>query len=223
MPQRIFYSIRDHRRKNTQRLEILHFALGVVLTMCIGSYGCAMMQLPDYPKTSPSTFNNAKTEGNLCVATRALTNTDDLKQYFGADLYKDKILPVYITVENKSKSSSFLVSSDSISVQHNKSSDNMAKGHGSVSGVSSTGNVLQVFGGLSGAFGVKLTSDATVVKENLASKALYSHTVSPGKSVDGFVYFTMPNDRTPLADLTLAVQVKELGSDVMHQFIFTLE
>jgi len=216
------------KQKTTQRWKPLRIALSLLLTICFVSYGCTTMKIPDYPKTDVASFGNALTKNDLCIAVRAITNKEDLERYFGADLSKLKILPVYVVADNKSVSTSFLLSKDHILLQHKKTGDNVQKGAAPATGHSTGGEVAAVIGTATLSLpllfvGLKAISDATVVKQNLAAKALQTRTVSPGKSVDGFVYFTLPKETIPLAEWSISVHVKELGSDSKHQFVFTLE
>jgi hypothetical protein len=202
-------------------------SLSLLLMICIGSYGCAPMQIPDYPKITAGSFRNATTKQDLSIAVRAMTDKKELEQYFGTDLSALKVLPVYVVAENRSLSTSFLLSKDNISLEHKVARDRIRQGSDSVAGESRGGTAVAVVGvatlsPLLLLAGAKAISDATVVKQNLASKALETRTVSPGKSVDGFVYFTLPDGKVPLLDWSISLHVKELG-DSVHQFVFDLE
>ena len=59
--------------------------------------------------------------------------------------------------------------------------------------------------------GGKEIADATVTHHGLVDKGLYTHTISPGKSVKGFVYFKLPDSKVNLKDLSLIVQASSLA------------
>ena len=221
-------------QKTTPRRKPLYVILSLFLMICIGLYGCGTMQVKDYPRSSAATLGNAVTKNNLCIAARAVTDKKDLEQYFGTDLTELKILPVYIVAENRNISSSFLLSNDYISLQHTSGLEGAKHGDRSVSGKSPGGAATAMAGGASLLLvplaapallftGLKAVSDASVIKQNLASKTLYTGTISPGKSTDGFVYFTLPGEGGTLKDWTISVKVKELGTDETQQFTLTLE
>ncbi len=219
----------------TGRRKPWRATLSLLLMICISSYGCGTMQIPDYPKTTASSFRNATTKQDLCIAVRAMTDKKELEQYFGTDLSALKILPVYVVAENRNLSTSFLVSKDNISLVHKETMNSMRRGSDSVTGEPSTGYKAAAVVGAVGFLamspplvpfmlvGAKAGSDATVIKQNLTSKAFETRTVSPGKSVDGFVYFTLPDEKLSFANWCISMHVKELGSDSSHQFVCDLE
>jgi hypothetical protein len=200
--------------------------------------GCSTMQLPDYPQASANSHKNSTTKNDLCIGLRAMTDPRDLEQYFGTDLSARNVLPVYVVAENKNASSSFVVSQEHISLQHNATKDTVRQGDYTVTGKSSGGAAAAMMG--AGGLlvvpliaapvlpvlivgGAKAMSNASVVKRNLASKGLWTRTVSPGKSVDGFVYFNLPEKNGSVKDYSLVIQVDELGNDAKHEFILPLE
>lgn len=196
--------------------------------LCITSYGCATMQIPDYPKPSSNALKREKSINNLNIAIHPITDKQELEQYFGTDLSEAQILPVYVLADNKSSSSSFLLSKDYIALQQKKTSYRLKTDSGSVTGRSQVGEIVALTGAALVSIpllfgGIKAISNAEVVKQNLAAKALQTRTVSPGKSVDGFVYFKLPDKTTPLADWAILLDVKELGNNSMHEFVLTLE
>ena len=110
----------------------------------------------------------------------------------------------------------------------------MRQGSDAVTGDTPGGKAMEVVGTVGivtlspvliivGMVGSQAGSDATVIKQNLASKALETRTVSPGKSVNGFVYFNLPDEKVSLVDWSISLHVKELGSDSVHQFVLDLE
>lgn len=217
-------------------------ALSLLLMFCIVSYGCGTMQIPDYPKTTAGSLRNATTQQDLCIAVRAITDKKELEQYFGTDLASLRVLPVYVVAENRSLSTSFLLANDKISMEHKETKTSMRQGSDAVTGdLSTAANAATAVAGTVGAVamlgpviispiliplamvGSQARSDATVIKQNLVSKALETRTISPGKSVNGFVYFNLPDEKVSLVDWSISLHVKELGSDSVHQFVLALE
>jgi hypothetical protein len=242
---------------SSRRWKLLFLVMILFLIASFLFTGCSSMQLADYPMALPSSFNNATTQNDLCIAVHAITEHKDRSKYFGAigtligtkdwwkvhthlpeidrygvttfanidkfpalkqyfgitsatDFHYLMVQPVYVVVENKSPSSSFLLSKDNISVQH--------KGR-SIRGLSSealrnfSDTLLESFA----------RQDYEIIKENFAAKGLQTRTISPGQTVSGFVYFGFSEQDAPLKEWIISVDVKELGSDSTHQFVFTLE
>jgi hypothetical protein len=213
--------------KITLKQKPLRFILSSLLVMCSAFYGCTTLQMPDYPKTAANSLKNATTKNDLCIAVRAITDKNDLDQYFGADLIADNnVLPVYVVAENRNPSTSFLLFKDHIALQHKQTGEDGKRGYDPVTGRSIGGEITSLVGagGLVLLFaGQKAQSNAAVIKQNIVSKELQTRTISPGKSVDGFVYFTLPDKKFSLADWSVSLDAKELGSNYVHQFLFTIE
>jgi hypothetical protein len=70
--------------------------------------------------------------------------------------------------------------------------------------------------------GKKRISDAEVIKHNLAVKELQTRTISPGKSIQGFVYFQVPKEAHPLRDWAILVKVVEINTSNVLSFEFNL-
>ena len=203
-----------------------HLILALYM-MCTSLYGCSTMQIPDYPQVAAASLVNAATKEGLCIGARALTNKADLEQYFGTDLTELKVLPVYIVAENTNLSTSFLLSKDQVSLVHAKTGDTAASGDSAVTGDSTAAVVYTVLGTITTPLlvfpAMKANSDATVIKHNILVKALQTRTISPGKSVNGFLYFTLPGEMTSIANWAVSLRVKELGCDLTHDFKLNLE
>jgi hypothetical protein len=234
--RRMRSSIRPQKanRAATGRRPPLRVILSFFLMICIGLYGCSTMQIPDYPKTSVTEIGNATTKKDLCIAVRAITDKNDLEHYFGTDLSELRVVPVYVVAENKNMSISFLLSKDRMALKHREAKGSTNRGEYTVTGDSTGGAVATGAGAAALVLapvlalpllfaGGKAISDATIVKQNMASKSLQTRTVSPGRSIDGFVYFTLPDPKTSLADWSVSLEVKELGSDLTHNFEFGLK
>lgn len=203
-----------------------------VLTMLFILQGCTTMKIPDYPQSTIASIPKAETVNDLTVAAKPFTNKNDLEKYFGTNLIDYGIVPVYIITENRNRQTSFVISKDRVSLTNK--SETLTQG--ARTDESTSGNALFIAGAatfiLSPIAGVpmmfigpKLTSDAEKIKQNMAKKELQSRTVSPGKTVDGFVYFKF-SDGEPsnlLKECKITLQAMELGSNTIHQFTFPVE
>lgn len=202
----------------------------ILLTLVLTN--CATMAIPDYPKTPVDTYKNMTIKENLHLSAQAMTDKADLKKYFGTDLSAHNIVPIHLIAENKSHSSSFIVAKDRMSFKHRSQTDTLATG-GRVDGKSPGGEALAIGGGVSLIVvpvltpvllfsGFKAISNAAVVKHNFAAKELQARTISPGKSINGFVYFSFPEDYGSLKNWQLFVQVTNLTSKGTQEFVLNL-
>lgn len=203
----------------------------ILLTIVLTS--CATMKIPDYPKTPVDTYNNMMIKDGLHLSAQAMTDKADLKKYFGTDLFAHNIVPIHLIAENKSQSSSFVIAKDRMSFKHRSKMDSLTTG-GQVDGKSSGGEAAIIGGSVSLIVapvlapvlifsGFKAVSNSEVVKHNFAVKELQARTISPGKSIDGFVYFSFPEDYGSLKNWQLLVQVINLGNKGTQEFVLTLD
>lgn len=167
----------------------------VLMVLCAGLLpGCMTMDVPP-DKIKPLSAYPVKLEQQgLTIAVNAL-NRKEIDEVFGTDLLDDGILPVLVVAENRSPSTSFVLPKNKVAV-----ADAKAVPSGKVEGV---GQTKEAVGGTISAAGVilmsplallgtKLSSDAGVVMHGLGLKEFQSHTVDPGQTVHGYVYFPYP-------------------------------
>ena len=127
----------------------------------------------------------------------------EIEKYFGTDLLSANILPVFVFAKNQSNDSSFLVTKEQFRLY--KILPNIKGGSGQAKlKDSSAGGVVQIAGGVLFTpllfVGIKMESDYGMIKHNFGVKELKSHTISPGKSTHGFVYFQLPKDKKQQTD-----------------------
>ncbi len=67
-----------------------------------------------------------------------------------------------------------------------------------------------------------MISDAEVIKHNLAVKELQNRTISPGKTIQGFVYFQLRKEAQSLRDWTILVEAIEINTNNVNTFEFNL-
>jgi hypothetical protein len=202
--------------------KVAHAIIAFLLVL----QGCATLSLPDYPKGTTASYSNAATINDLCVAVQPITKKADLEKYFGTNLNDIGIVPIYIISENRNSQTSFIISKDRVSLFNDKNTlDQGARTEESTAGraVSLIGAALVSLPLLF--IGPKMISDAEIIKHNLVRKELQTRTVSPGKSVDGFVYFKLPESSSAdrLKDWRISLEAMELGSNIGRNFTFPAE
>ncbi len=152
--------------------------------------GCSTTELPQYHAQPFDTYEFSESNQGLAIALHPLTNQDESEKYFGQNLLTYNILAIFIVAENKSTTSTFLLSNE-----------NFQLGGGNAGGPSEDPEVTTPHPGavLSlGAFPILLPlagamlSEAAEIEHNFLAKEFQAETLSPGKKTEGFVYFQLP-------------------------------
>ena len=207
---------------------LLRRLLCSILSVAVFVSGCATMKLPEYKAQSIEAYPNSHVKDGLMVAVDPVTEESELKKYFGINLFAKGLLPVLVVAENRSKSSSFVLSKDQVFIQKAESN----REHSSErKDVTSTGGgiAMATVGAALLALplvvvGLKMSSNATVIENNLAEKQLYRTTVSPGHRVHGFTYFQIPKEKEFAPGHCVSVEALQLpaGNKVTFEFPLNL-
>lgn len=185
------------------------------------------MQLPDYEAQPLDHYSNSLVKDGLAISIRPLTDKQEVKKYFGADLLSANIIPVFVLAENRNSSSSFILSKDRISLKTSQSGYGSSPGKEKI-GSESTAEALGVAGVvlgslLLGVIAAKFKSDAGAIRRNATIKELQTKTISPGKSIHGFTYFELPNNNGSSSKLTMHIEVLELKKNATINYVFSFE
>ncbi len=180
------------------RILYRRLMLVYLLSLMLILNGCTTLILEPYVGKRADQYKNYKIKNGLALATKPVIDSTESEKYFGVDLLSRKILPVFIVVENKSVSSSFTILKKSIKLidentLFNHAADNDAgkeKAEGGAA-VALTGAVLIALPLLFA--GMKMVSDATVIKHSISSQEFQIRTLSPGEKASGFLYFQIPD------------------------------
>jgi len=194
--------------------------------------GCATMHIPDYPDTHVNDYNNRQVKDDLHLSAQVLTGKNNITKYFGTDLSEQNILTIHILAENKNSTSSFVIDKDQISLKNKNQKDNLSRSKQVVDGESTGGEVATVVGFTSILVapvlmpvlvfpGFKAISNAEVIEHNLKVKELQTRTISPGKAINGFVYFILPSGNSFVKDWQLLVEATNLLNK--KAYVFDLE
>ena len=163
--------------------------------------GCTALDVPDTVLGVPDTKGIQTSQHSISNARNGLTVTVDLiqdeerlKKYFGADLSKKGILPVYIRVVNDSGSSYLFLNQK---IRRN----NAPAGKGRHAGGDYEAALI-LTGPLFAAF-KDARAEERAIRRNVLSKRLRTNVLSPGEQRSGFLYFKVSRIEDTAKTLTL--------------------
>lgn len=205
----------------------------LILSLIILLNGCATLSFPEHEAQPFNYYQHSQIKDGLAVAVQPMTNQQEVKRYFGGSLVSENILPVFVIVENRSASSSFILSKDQISFQTEKSATPILSGRENI-GDDSTEKNIEVVAGVGSVvlipfiplhiFAGEMVVEAGAIRANAANKELTSKTISPGRLHKGFVYFQLPKDNITMQRWILHINFlnnksrKVIGFDLPFQF-----
>lgn len=206
----------------------------VRMILCAGSLTACTTTIEPYPVRSPETLGSREERDGLVVGAAALVDPKASERHFGADLSDAGILPVLIAAKNLSADTSYLLLEDRISLAPASASASVARTAAtplSETLATSTQVVGIVLVGASGAFpplalvglpvlvaGMAMGRDPAVVEHSLVTNALRSSTLSPGKDVQGFLYFARKDLPKGAPSAVMAVELTHLDTGAVERF-----
>ncbi len=211
----------------------LHRTLGWLLSATVALNGCSTMKLPEHPVQPANYSPYSQIKDGLAVAIEPLTSSQESEKYFGTDLLSAGILAVFVTAENRGAPSSFLVTKEQFSLREGQAEVHEASRRDQL-GSEAAGQTINTVGALGLVIvpilalplvfvGSKMTSDATVVKQNFAVKELQAKTLSSGEEIHGFVYFQLLPGHTGPGQWTVHLEAQDLNTKEVKSFDFTFE
>jgi hypothetical protein len=193
--------------------------------------GCSVTKIPGYKADSFGSYTNQVAKGDLHLAVQPMTDKDQQKTYFNLVLTDAGVLPVFIIAENRSTSRRFQLRDDGISLrnrttekaytkpfQSDMADDSHLEGVKRTAGVA--GPLLLSLPIILVSVGLAVNSqEVKAIQDNIFDKTLYTQTVMPGKSAEGFAFFRVRDGKmdvkdlkTSLQDLSLKIQVTDESS-----------
>ncbi len=174
---------------------------GLALLTGMGLMGCSTTELPPYQAQTFDTYQFSASNKGLTIALHPLTDKVESEKYFGKDLLAANILAGFLVVENRSPTSTFLLSNEKIQLESSKtggrSEDIGDTTAGEIGvGVVTAGALLiapaaLVLLPLAGI----LVSQANEVHHNYLAKEFQTQTLAAGEKTEGFVYFQLPEKK----------------------------
>jgi len=133
------------------------------------------------------------------IAVDPFADSKRTKQYFDIDAVADGIAILHVHVANKTADQTFLVEKKDFHLIPNGAAAGWAGDSKKIerdraAGTATEWAAVATVGSLAGSglllAGLALESKATEIQRNFTSKEMADATLSPGKSMEGFVYFT---------------------------------
>ena len=193
--------------------------LGWLLLLISLPWGCSV-RLSEFAVQPFDHYPCSEVKKALAIAIQPLTDKKECKKYFGTNILAMNILPVFVIVENRSHSSSFLLSNDQLSLT------GVAESHeGPVCPKidTSAGTAVSSVGALLISpplmlMGTAMVSNSAEIRHNLQIKQLRTVTLSPGRVAQGFAYFNLPEEDIDPGEWTVNIEILELDSNNLENF-----
>jgi len=168
----------------------------------------AAATFPAYPikqaKECPVSAENA----GLVVGLEPVENSETQENYFHTELAKKGFVPVFLVIENRTSTNSFIFDKTIVSYGISDSTISTPLTE-SGAGKAIALSVIPFVGPFAG---VKIISDAAQIQQNLMKKEIQSTTLSPGASVHGFLYVPIPR-KTARGKITLRVPISKASTN----------
>ena len=155
-------------------------------------------------------YKNVQIQDGVAVTVYPMNDSQEVKKYFGNDVLSEGVLPVYVLVENRHATSSFVVSGDKVALQPPAISfdravikkDSFGDGLFYASIPLILGIGMPMFLSANGRDEARES-----LRYNFEIGELARHTLSPRKRVGGFVYFGIPKDWTSSQSRGVTIEV----------------
>jgi hypothetical protein len=178
------------------------------LLVLVGSLcaGCATTRLaPEIPVGQVEEYAHYQEKGGLAVAMESLSDSAELREYFGDDLLEKDLLPILVVAQNKSSEETYLISAEGVSIDSgpDQGGDTNASEKVASSVEARDAAYEKDYGGIRAAIVSPIllpvafvdwgpSEHSKSVQHNIVSKALGRKSLSPGQSHAGCVYLRLP-------------------------------
>ena len=164
-------------------------------------FSCSTMKLEKYEIYQNTNYIESSNAQGLFLFAKPMMNKADLKKYFGVDLLKNNILPVYISVWNKNPNISYIIYEESFRILQATSKDKTFQPESEDEKLGEFSEValypvyiipeLIVPLAPIASFSSQQYSDAEIIKDNFEEKKFRTTTLEPYEKKSGFVYFNL--------------------------------
>lgn len=186
---------------------------GVLVASLVLVAGCTMKKVENCrPAALPASVGSWEQNG-LRLTVSPMLDRAETKKYFGLNALDAGILILRLHVTNGSPSSTVLLLKTNMTLVADGGSGQEDQRAQKIERSSSAGDVLGTAGAAAMSMpllyvSVKLISDASVIQQSFMKNEFRDQTLSPGRSVDGFLYFKVDPQRTFTRD-TLVIRIPQ--------------
>lgn len=184
------------------------FCTIIVLSLALPSY--SGHKFPDYPVRPAGDYAVTAEKGDVTIGVQPVEDLKEQKTYFETTLTPKGFVPVFIVLQNGSNTDSFLFDKTRVSYGppgSNSTGPDVHSKSGEVIGIASLATISLVGAIVAGI----LNRNAEWVQENVVKKEVRSTTLSPGRSVHGFLYVPVPKEG-PREKIHLQVPISKTGT-----------
>lgn len=199
--------------------EVLRVAFLIVLTLAVG---CSTIEIPRYSGSEVLNSGVLKEEQGLRIRIDPFVQPERVTKYFGMNSLEKGVVPVYICATNTSDKASFLLLTDQFKLAP------ASTPNATVGAANSITNPAPVSAGFSVATTLilplwsvlvaKENTDTEAIEHNFVRQELLNETLSPGKSISGFVYFVIQGAYPPDSPATVVLPVRIMQTDQILTF-----
>lgn len=194
------------------KFQLLPSLIGVTLFA-----GCTMQKISTATFSKAGTGEHQERQG-LSIEVETVSDKAKLRKLFGTDNLGKGILAVHIQVDNSSDGKSFIVRPESFRLSTGTYSQIRVN--------TDAGQTVAVIGSIPISFpvmivGLSMQANASVVRNNLMRREFKSATLQRGDSVEGFLFFHVPEKQEEFG-IVLDVAVTEAGSGVPVEYQFNI-
>jgi hypothetical protein len=157
--------------------------------------GCSTDRIADYQPASPSISERTAQASGVELALDPFVESGRTEKYFDLNAVANGIAILHVRVTNKTADQTFLVEKKNFQLFPDVASGGLA-GDGQKNERSvAAGTTLEIIGAgsLTMLAGLAMVSHSTEVQRNIVAKEMGDATLPPGKSMEGFIYFTPIN------------------------------
>ena len=202
---------------------LCNFICGVLV---VAAAGCGTLKIPPYPGGSASVAAQSKEAENLSVTVDPFLDKERVGTYFKQRPLEDGVFILHVQATNANSANSFHVQKQNIRLllpqggelgSAGKIDTGTAGGEAAVLIGASLGSVVGMFAG------GKVLSDEMFVRKNLVDKEMPDQTLSPGRSMNGFVYYQLPGKKPSVEGATILFTAENASNHEKVEMRFTIQ
>jgi hypothetical protein len=156
----------------------------------------AATRFADYPGRTASECAAKAESGGVVIGVQPIEDSNEQRTYFGMDLTAKGFIPVYVVLESTSSAHSYILEKTAIKLGTGSAVGSVpptSLGAGKTAAIDTGAIASSAFVPFVGAiFAMVAFNKADALRQNFIIKELQSSTISPGRSVRGFLYVPVP-------------------------------